>query len=441
MSLLESFLQNAQRLRLPNAQLLLAVSGGMDSVVLAHLCKEAGFSFSIAHCNFRLRGEESERDEAFVRQLASDLSVSFFIERFDTAAVAAQEKKSIQEAARQLRYDWFAQLKKQHAFDYVLLAHHADDNLETVVMNFFRGTGLQGLTGMPEMRETYLVRPLLGIRKKEIEAWAQQKGLSWVEDSSNDSDKYTRNVFRKQLLPLIQNLYPQADENLLRNVSRMQSALQLYEEGYRHLHSRLVETEGNVSRVPILKLKPYLHTSFLFEWVKSFHFTEKQLPDIRRLMEAENGKFVASETHQIIRHNRWLMIAPKQTDNSIAVVEAGVKEVLFAGGSLLINQLTSAAWQLNTDSGTAHLDAKGIEFPLVLRRWKTGDYFYPLGMRKKKKLSRFFIDSKLSKHEKENTWVLESNKKIIWVVGRRIDDRFKVTEATKDILQLKWKSP
>jgi tRNA(Ile)-lysidine synthase len=441
MSLFEPFLQNAQKLGLPNVSLLLAVSGGLDSVVLAHLCREARFSFSIAHCNFGLRGEESERDETFVRNLADRLSVPVFVERFDTSRYAAQQKQSIQEAARQLRYQWFAQLKKEHRFGFVLLAHHANDNLETVVMNFFRGTGLQGLTGIPEVREGYLVRPLLPFRRKEIESYARQKGLEWVEDSSNDSDKYTRNFFRRQLLPLIQQYYPQADENVLRNAARLQSALSLYEEGYHYLYKKLVEVEGNISRIPILKLKPYLHTSFLFEWVKGFHFSEKQLPDILRLPEAGNGKFVASETHQIIRHNRWLIMAPKQNDTPLVTIEEGQEEVRFAGGVLHIKKLRKEKWQLDKVAHTAQLDARLVQFPLILRRWKAGDYFYPLGMRKKKKLSRFFIDSKLSKNEKENIWVLESNKKIIWVVGRRIDDRFKITEATTGVIQFNWTSP
>jgi tRNA(Ile)-lysidine synthase len=219
----------------------------------------------------------------------------------------------------------------------------------------------------------------------------------------------------------------------------MQTANALYRFGYEELKNKLVEKEGNTVKIPVLKLLPYLHTSFLFEWVSEYGFSEKQLTDIRQLLRAENGRFVQSENFQIIRHNRWLIIAPKNLDNSLYVIEEGQTDLAFSNGVLLIRKYPKDKWRLNTAAIVAQLDIKEIRFPLVLRRWKSSDYFYPLGMRKKKKLARFFIDLKLSKDKKEQAWVLESDKRIIWVAGFRIDDRFKVTESTKEILELQVK--
>lgn len=290
------------------------------------------------------------------------------------------------------------------------------------------------------MREGFFIRPLLPFRRQDIEAYARERGLKWVEDSSNQSDKYTRNFFRNELLPAIRAVYPQVDENLLRNAVRMQAALPLYELGFETLKKKLVESEGQTLRLPILKLQPYLHTAFLHELLQDYGFTEKQLPDIRSLPVASNGKHVRSETHQIIRHNRWLIVAPLVVHTDLFVWEEGQTELPFTNGLMTVKYCGKNDWKMDPSPTVAQLDAAEIDFPLVLRRWKQGDYFYPLGMRKKKKLARFFIDKKLSKHDKENVWVLESNRKIIWVIGHRIDDRFKVTDQTKGIVEFKWSS-
>ncbi|HZH36988.1 MAG TPA: tRNA lysidine(34) synthetase TilS, partial [Flavisolibacter sp.] len=210
---------------------LLAVSGGLDSVVLCELSKEAGLSFAIAHCNFELRGDESERDEAFVRSLADRYGVAVFVRKFATAAFAAEQKLSVQEAARELRYRWFEELRTEKGFAFTLLAHHADDNIETLLLNFFRGTGLEGLAGMPaEKKEAYCLRPMLSLRRREIEAFARQRGLVWVEDSSNAANKYTRNFFRNVLIPQVKTVFPQAEENLLHNMQRFGQTNTLYRE-------------------------------------------------------------------------------------------------------------------------------------------------------------------------------------------------------------------
>ena len=427
-----------QELSLQKDQLLLAVSGGIDSVVLCELCRQTGLNFTIAHCNFRLRGEESERDEQFVRSLGEKYGVEVLVQKFDTAVYADETKISIQEAARDLRYQWFTEVRKEKGFAYTLLAHHADDNIETLLMNFFRGTGLQGLTGIPEgNRRTGLLRPLLNFRRGEIEAFAKENNLQWVEDSSNSSTKYTRNLFRHELIPAIKKLYPQVDENLLDNIERFKKTNTLYRAAVEKLKQDICEHHLAEIRIPIRKLLKYSDTSILYEIIKDYGFGEKQVNEVMKLSEAESGKFIENEQYQIIKHRNWLIIAPKAAHADIIAIEKDQAPINFSGGVLDI-RLFSPKEKLDLDRSApvAQLDAKHIEFPLLLRKWKQGDYFYPLGMPKKKKLARFFIDQKLPKNQKENVWVVESNKKIVWVVNMRIDDRFKITPSTKEVLQL-----
>lgn len=428
---------------LVGAKFLLAVSGGVDSVVLCELCKQAGLKFSIAHCNFGLRGEESERDEKFVRSLSKKYGVEVFVKKFDTQNYAEEKKLSIQEAARELRYDWFVQLKKEKGFSFTLLAHHAEDNIETLLMNFFRGTGLQGLTGMPEENrdEKFFLRPLLNVRRTAIVEFANQNKLQWVEDSSNASSKYTRNFFRNELLPQIRKVYPQVEENLLNTIDRFIKINALYQTSVEELKKKVCEVNGSEVRIPVLKLMKYRHTSLIYEIIKDFGFGEKQVEEIIKLSEADSGRFMENENFQIIKHRNWFIIAPKSNTGDTIVIEEGMDKLSFSGGRLEVKQILKEKFSLQKKDNIAQLDAKSIEFPLLLRKWKQGDYFYPLGMRKKKKLARFFIDQKLAKNQKENVWVLESNKKIIWIAGMRIDDRFKITDSTKEILQISWTNP
>lgn len=439
MNLLQRFEKKIGGSGLPvqKLQLLLAVSGGMDSAVLCELCKQAGFNFTIAHCNFGLRGEESDRDELFVRNLGAKYGVDVFVKKFDTGAYVAEHKMSIQEAARDLRYEWFAQLQKEKGFACTLLAHHADDNIETLLMNFFRGTGLQGMTGMPESdRQKRLLRPLLGFRRSELEVFARENNLQWVEDSSNASTKYTRNFFRHELLPAVKNVYPGVEENLLDHMERFKKINALYRSSVEKLKQEVCEPGLAEVRIPVKKLMKYADTPLIYEVIKDYGFGEKQVGEVVKLTEAGSGKFIENERYQIIKHRNWLIIAAKTTMADAIAIGEDRKEIRFGGGVLKLGLIPIEKFSLDQSAGTAQLDSKHIEFPLLLRRWRQGDYFYPLGMPKKKKLARFFIDQKLSKNQKENVWVVESDKKIIWVVGMRIDDRFKVKSSTKDVLQI-----
>lgn len=423
-------------------RLLLAVSGGVDSVVLCELCKQAGYDFVIAHCNFQLRGEESERDEVYVRGLANKYDVEVYVKRFNTATVATSEKKSIETAARDLRYQWFYELINKQTdkpINHILTAHHADDSIETAVMNFFRGTGIAGLHGiLPSQGK--IKRPLLFARRMEIEQYAKENNLDFVTDSTNVETVYTRNFFRNEILPLIKRNYPGADKNVLATISRMQEAELLYKQAIDFHKRKLVEQKDNEIHIPVLKLlKTEPLATVLYEIISGYGFTSNQVSDAIALLKSESGKYIQSSTHRIIKNRNWLIITSLINEESQNVlIEQNGNRIEFENGILLFEQIENQQFKIQNNTALAQLDASEIKFPLLLRKWKQGDYFYPLGMKKKKKLSRFFIDEKLSLTQKENTWVLEMNKKIIWVVDMRIDDRFKITPQTRNILMINY---
>jgi tRNA(Ile)-lysidine synthase len=412
-------------------RLLVAVSGGVDSVVLCELCKQAGYDFVIAHCNFQLRGIESERDEQFVRSLGEKYKVEVLVKKFDTKQYIEATKKGIQEAARDLRYAWFKELNCQ----WVLTAQHADDNIETVLMNFFKGTGINGLHGILP-KQGKIIRPLLFARKDELRQFAEENNLKFVEDSSNDSNKYTRNYFRNKLIPDLQTIFPQVENNLLDNIQRFNEVEELYRQSVELHKKKLLEQKGAEVHIPVLKLlKTEPIATIVYEIIRDFGFTANQTNEVVALLQRETGKYIQSSTHRILKNRNWLIISPNQTSIAANIlIEEDDTKIEFANGVLVIKKINNDSFSLNKSSSIAQLDATEIEFPLLLRKWKQGDYFYPLGMNKKKKLSRFFIDRKLSLSQKENVWVVEMDKKIIWIVGLQIDNRFKVTDKTKELL-------
>lgn len=440
MSLLQrykNFIQ-ANQLFTTSDRLLLAVSGGLDSVVLCELCKQAGYDFSIAHCNFQLREADSDRDEEFVNGLAQRYKVNFHLVKFETKKFAEENKLSTQEAARNLRYNWFEEIRVKNDYRYILTAHHADDNIETVLMKFFRGTGVRGMRGI-ESKKGSIVRPLLFARRKQLEEFLAEQQLEFVSDYTNQQDDYTRNYFRNQMIPMIEKSMPGASENILSNIDRFREVEQLYQQALDMHKKQLLERKRNEIHIPVLKLKQRepLQT-IVYEIIRDFGFSSAQTPDVISLLDSDTGKYVKSSSHQVIRNRKWLVIAPLQPILSeIVMIEEGQAFAQCAMMSFQLWMEEASEIRIPTSNQDACLDAYAIKFPLLLRRWKQGDYFYPQGMQKKKKLSRFFIDLKLSKSEKENTWVLESDKKIIWVVGHRIDDRFKITDKTKNVLVIK----
>lgn len=443
-----------------NRKWLIAVSGGVDSVVLCDLASKAGIDFVIAHCNFQLRNEESTRDEIFVRDLGERFGKEVLVKHFDTKGYAEQHKKSIQVAARELRYDWFNQLlepaispladdgpeaiddhldssnKSSEIPSLIVTAHHANDSIETLLMNFLKGTGISGLHGILPLQNK-VFRPLLLFFKEELLNYARQHNLLYVEDSSNLTDKYSRNYIRQHIMPHLKALYPQVENNLLSNIERFKEAEELFNQSVEQHKKKLLEFREQEVHIPVLKLGKSLplRTS-VYEIIKEYAFTVGQVDEVIHLLESESGKYVASATHRIIRNRKWLIISPVQTDHAANIlIEEDESSVHFSGGILTIQKkLIDSNFKLPTSPSIACLDLSEINYPLLLRKWKQGDYFYPLGMKKKKKLSRFFIDQKLSKTAKEKVWVIEMNKKILWVIGHRIDDRFKVTPSSKNVL-------
>jgi tRNA(Ile)-lysidine synthase len=438
--LLTGFKEYIDRERLFTAgeKILLAVSGGADSVVMAHLFHTAGFSFAIAHCNFQLRGQESERDEQFVNQLGAAYNVAVHKIRFDTEAYVSKHRVSVQVAARELRYEWLEDTRNTHGYTFIATAHHMQDNVETVLMNFCKGTGLAGLHGILP-RQGVIIRPLLFAQKDEILAYVEKHALAFVEDSSNITDKYTRNFFRHRVLPPIQEAYPGAVQHMGGTIDRIREAELLYQEAVARHRKRLLEQKGNTFMVPVLKLQKTqpLHT-IAYELFRTFGVTPAQTGQVLELLQSESGRYVVTPTHRIIRNRQWLLITPQaQQDADHIVIEKEQTHVHAAGGHLKLRvQERDVLGVIPSAANIACLDSKHIRYPLVLRRWKQGDYFYPLGMDKKKKLSRFFIDQKLSLPQKEQVWVLESAKRIVWIAGMRIDNRFKITESTKEVLCL-----
>ncbi|MGB7784723.1 MAG: tRNA lysidine(34) synthetase TilS [Salinimicrobium sp.] len=423
--------------RLESGKILVAVSGGVDSVVLTHLCRQSNLDFSMAHCNFHLRKEESDGDELFVTELADALEVEVFIESFETEAYAREKKISVQMAARELRYQWFESLKETLGFDYVLTAHHANDNLETVLINFVRGTGLDGLTGIPPTNG-YIIRPLLPFSREEIEDYARNTHLKWREDSSNASTKYLRNKIRHELIPKMQEINPQLLESFSKTQNNLQQSSLLIDDYISAIFPRIAKEEkyGYSFKIKMLRTIPNLR-AVLYELFRGFGFTEWN--DVYDLLEAQPGKMVFSKTHRLIKDREELLLT---TIPDMKQKEFGISEeeevVMLPMGTFHIEEVEEFSEEASEN--VIFVDKEALIFPLGVRKWKEGDYFYPFGMKGKKKLSKYFKDEKLSLPEKENSWLLCSHNDIVWVVGRRPDARFAVKEDTRSILRLTYTS-
>jgi tRNA(Ile)-lysidine synthase len=453
MDLLEAFKSFIvkERLFAPGDRLLLAVSGGLDSMVLTELCHRAGLEFGIVHCNFQLRGAESRRDEDFVVLQAGRYGCEVGVKRFDTEDYAVSKKVSVQVAARQLRYHWFETLVAAGPARFLVTAHQLDDNIETMLMNFFKGTGIAGLRGMLP-GHGHVVRPLLFATRVQLVEFAAGARLNWVEDSSNQSDKYTRNYFRHQVIPLVEQAYPGALSNLADNLGRFREIEAVYRTCIDAQQKKLLEYKGNEVHIPVEKLRKLSPlATLLYEIMAPYGFSPQQLDAIKGLLDSDSGKYVLSAAggYRLLKNRNWLILSPlDMADAAHILVEESDAVVRCRDGVLRFGRMRLPApvgspmvgLPLVLDQGplVALLDASRVRFPLLLRPWRKGDYFYPLGMRKKKKLSRFFIDNKLSVADKERVWVLEMDKKVIWVVGLRIDDRWKVGPGTRDVLRIGW---
>lgn len=419
------------------SKLLIAISGGLDSVVLTHLCHKLNVNMALAHCNFNLRSGESHTDEDFVIQLAKDLDLEVFTERFDTKKYSKDHKMSIQMAARELRYNWFEALTNQFQFDYVLTAHHTDDNLETFLINLSRGTGLEGLKGIPQINNN-IVRPLLPFSREAISTYATDNKIEWREDSSNASIKYMRNKLRHDVIPVLKEMNPQCLQNFQATLSNLSDTADIVEESVDAVLKRAITfIDDNYMAFSVKEFKKLNNPkAYLFEVFKDYGFTEWHA--IVNLLDAQSGKIIASSTHRLIKDRDCLLLShiPKNTFKNITIDEL-VTQIETPMGTLFFNEANAV---LSKELHTIYVDKSLLKYPLKLRQWQEGDYFYPLGMSGKKKLSKYFKDEKLSLIDKENVWLLCSNNAVVWVVQRRADNRFKVTETTKQIMRIQLKS-
>lgn len=406
-------------------KMILALSGGIDSMVLADMMMRAKADFVIAHCNFHLRGEESDGDERFVTEFAEKNSIAIYVKHFDTEQYAAEQGVSIEMAARELRYAWFEELRQQLDYDYIAVAHHADDQLETFFINLLRGAGIRGLKGMQKLNGR-IIRPLLERSRAEIHQYAQEHHLEWREDHTNAETLYLRNKIRHELLPVIDHISKEGRNSILKSINHLDSENDLYRE---LVKEKLFQIVKQVNESPYLEYKnlPQSNWRFqlLFEWLREYGFNEDQIHFIHEAAGRQPGKSFFSPTHRLTIERDGLELSP--LTQSVDVAPRLSYQKIVNEGPFVIDKAPDVA----------QLDFDKLTFPLSLRRWQEGDRFHPIGMKGSRLISDFLKDLKLTTRQKENVHVLLSaDNTIIWVVGYRIDDRFKVTDCTKTVFKI-----
>ncbi len=413
--------------------ILVAVSGGVDSVVLLHLLMALGYRCTVAHCNFHLRAEESDRDELFVRKLCASKNIPLFIHHFNTHYEANKRGISIEMAARELRYNWFELLRQDLNIQYIAVGHHRDDSVETLLLNLLRGTGIRGLTGITPIRDQ-IVRPLLSLTRQQIMEYALEHQLNFVEDSSNSDDVFLRNKIRLQLLPLMQKIWPSANESLC----KMSQHLSSVEKIYRTYIHQIVNDIQECNHICISRLEQYPEgETILFEILHPLGFNSHQIKQIYESRKKHSGKVFLSPTVRLVKDRDFFVLLPLQTPHgpefdihtidTLSQLPIKMKACICPKGKI----------DFHKDNKTLLADADKVQFPLKLRRWQQGDWFVPLGMKGRKKVSDFFSDNKFSLADKENAWILLSaNGDVVWIVGYRSDNRYRITDQTERILRI-----
>ena len=411
-------------------KLILALSGGIDSMVLADLLLKAKVEFVAAHCNFHLRGEESDGDEKFVRKFAEKCGIQCFVKHFETEKYAAEQGISIEMAARDLRYSWFEELRQQLNYDKIAVAHHADDQAETFFINLLRGAGLNGLKGM-KPQNGVIIRPLLWALREQIRKYAVENQILWREDHTNAESVYLRNKIRNQLLPIFDELHPEARQGLYKSLKHLASENELYRELLKEKLSQIVVLKDDCQIVD----KQYFVSNFqlLFEWLRQFGYNTEQCGFIHETMHSGIGNHFDSTTHRlVVGRDELQLFEIKEDPNDEIQIEIGEEEI-FSPVHLCFSKLEKTSdFVIDKSPEIAQLDFDTLQFPLTLRHWRHGDLLHPLGMKGSKLLSDFFVDQKFTEYQKQNVWLLVSaDGDILWVVGYRIDERFKVMDSTR----------
>jgi len=425
----------ANNLIKPGDRILLAVSGGIDSMVMTHLFLQTGNKLGIAHCNFSLRAEESDLDEEMVSKYAAEHNIEMFSTRFETKAYARENGLSVQMAARELRYRWFEQIRKDHGYDSIAIAHNLNDNIETMMINLIRGTGVPGLTGMkPDVNN--IIRPMLFATRQEIIYYCNRNSINYREDLSNADTKYLRNKIRHLIIPMLKEINPSVESTLNETAERFTGINEIVNDYINDLRKKVSDITDEYIAFNISLLKPYIRKKvILFELFRPYGISDVPLTDLIHLIEGKTGGRLFTGTHRIVKNRKELLVQSTRHEKD------GIRLILSFSHFERIPEIENVKsvritgkFKIPDSQSIACIDPDKLSFPLVVRKWNTGDYFYPLGMNHRKKLSDYFIDRKYSIFDKENALILESEGKIVCILGDRIDNRFRITDSSKNAL-------
>jgi len=418
-------------------RVLLAVSGGLDSMVMLHLFREGGFPIGVAHANFSLRGKDSDGDEAFVEAYCKKHGISYYGKRFNTKNYAESKKVSIQMAARDLRYEWFNELLESEKYHWLATAHHLNDNLETVLLRWTNGAGLDQLTGIP-VKNDRVIRPVLFASRSEIEAYARESNVEWREDASNTTTVYQRNFIRHEIIPRLKEINPSLEKTFGESRAKLSGAAEQMQRGLGQLRDSITRMEGRDFFIDKNLLGLLRYPDFVcYEWLKPFGFEWERCKQLVESMSGQPGARFLSETHQAVIDREYIIVSPLEEAFPEVLIEEGQDKAGLGPWVLTIHR--EKVREISTDKEEVTLDAAKVKFPLVWRHWRPGDSFVPLGMKKSKKVSDFLIDEKVPLTEKNRVTVVTSADAILWVAGYRVDDRYKVGQGTTSIIRMHLK--